>query len=175
MVDTLRSPPLWWCAVSSWSSVWLWNLTRIRMPYLSYSSCVKTRAEDDQGEAQTSQISFEQTCLTGVKFTLTSFSVCRSTSPAHCMERKKSLNLLLICSTSSFSGFSQRSLAWKTHTTMKHMIQNAPQFSATQKTPNLRDFLPVRVQVVPFIFQLLLQVFDLLLPLVVLVHHLRTQ
>lgn len=46
---------------------------------------------------------------------LTSFSVCRSTSPAHCMERKKSLNLSLICSTSCFSGFSQRSLACETH------------------------------------------------------------
>lgn len=43
----------------------------------------------------------------------------------------------------------------------------------TQQTPYLSDFLPVRVQVVAFFFQLLLQVFDLLLPPVVLLHHLE--
>lgn len=42
-----------------------------------------------------------------------------------------------------------------------------------QQTPDLSDFLPVRVQVVAFFFQLLLQVFDLLLPPVVLLHHLE--
>lgn len=45
----------------------------------------------------------------------TSFSECRSTSPAHCIEQKKSLNLLFICSTSCFRGFSQRSLACDAH------------------------------------------------------------
>lgn len=39
IVDTLLSPPLWWCGVSSWSCVLLRNLTLIRIPYLSYSSC----------------------------------------------------------------------------------------------------------------------------------------
>lgn len=124
--------------------MWLWNLTRIRIPYLSYSSCIKIKRRT-KDEAQTGQISGEKKVqkkkkkshfyILGGKVMLTSFSVCRSTSPAHCMERKKSLNLLLIWSTSCFSGFSQRSLAWKTHTTMKHMIsQNAPQFSATQQS-----------------------------------------
>lgn len=54
---------------------------------------------------------FEYLFSTSNVLALTSFSECRSTSPAHCIERKKSLNLSFICSTSSFRGFSQRSLA----------------------------------------------------------------
>lgn len=38
IVETLFSPPLWWYGVNSWSSVLLWNLTLMRIPYLSYSS-----------------------------------------------------------------------------------------------------------------------------------------
>lgn len=45
---------------------------------------------------------------------ITSFSECRSTSPAHCMERKKALNFSFICSTRCFRGLSQRSLACDT-------------------------------------------------------------
>lgn len=38
IVETLFSPPLWWYGVNSWSSVLRWNLTLMRIPYLSYSS-----------------------------------------------------------------------------------------------------------------------------------------